>query len=193
MKYGIRVVDTDDVGYVGAEVHLGTEIRAAREARGWSQEKLAAEMAQHIGVKLGQSGVVRLEKGERPTRLGEALAIMRFLKIDMRALGLDLGLIVNAAAVAPPVVTDDDIASLREVREAIQEQLDELVSRQALAIEALRAQQAMALHLAEQVGNCRSKLVMLNVRIDRAERAASGQAFAPHLVDEIKESADGEH
>lgn len=84
MAYGIHV--TDNVEPVSAEGFLGVQVRAAREARGWSQEVLAARLLKHTGVKLGQSGVVRLEKGHRPTRLNEAVDIARFLSIDLTPL-----------------------------------------------------------------------------------------------------------
>lgn len=77
---------TDNHERVSAEVRLGAHVRAARVARGWSQEELASRLAEHAGVKLGQSGIVRLEKGDRPTRLDEALAIARFLGLDLTTL-----------------------------------------------------------------------------------------------------------
>lgn len=65
---------------------FGAQVRAARQARGWSQKVLAAHLLEHAGVKLGQSGVVRLENGRRPTRLNEAVDIAWFLSIDLTPL-----------------------------------------------------------------------------------------------------------
>jgi transcriptional regulator with XRE-family HTH domain len=65
-------------------------VRRVREARGWSQEMLAVQLKAHVGINLGQSGIVRIEKGERPTRLNQVVAIARFLDLDLAALYVPL-------------------------------------------------------------------------------------------------------
>lgn len=80
----MHVTDGDD--RVSPEARFGDQVRLARDGRGWSQERLAAELSKHTFVKLGQSGVARLEKGSRPTRLNEVMRIARFLDIDLRVL-----------------------------------------------------------------------------------------------------------
>lgn len=65
-------------------------------ARGWSQETLAAELAK-VGLNVGgQSGAARIERGVRPTRFNEVVAIADFLDIDLK----DLGVGVSPSAVA---------------------------------------------------------------------------------------------
>ena len=51
-----------------------TNVRAAREARGWSQGQLADELVR-LGVHATQSSVSRLEKGEREPKLSELKAL----------------------------------------------------------------------------------------------------------------------
>jgi hypothetical protein len=61
---------------------FGAQVRSARLARGWSQEALAERLAA-VGIQVGgQSGVARIERAERPTRLNEVVAISSFLTID---------------------------------------------------------------------------------------------------------------
>jgi len=68
---------------VTAESEFAAAVRQARTVRGWSQERLATEFAR-AGVNVGgQSGVARIERGERPTRLDEVAAIARLLGIEL--------------------------------------------------------------------------------------------------------------
>jgi transcriptional regulator with XRE-family HTH domain len=61
---------------------FGRAVRQAREERGWSQETLAAELAS-LGINVGgQSGIARIERGIRPTRLNEVVQIVNALVID---------------------------------------------------------------------------------------------------------------
>lgn len=75
---------TGSDGSASAEVNFGIAVRRAREARGLSQETLAGMFSQELGLNVGgQSGVARIERGVRPTRVNEFVAISEFLGIDM--------------------------------------------------------------------------------------------------------------
>lgn len=58
---------------------FGLAVKAARMARGWSQEALAEVLP--VG---GQSGVARIESGVRPTNLDEIVEISSLLGLDAR-------------------------------------------------------------------------------------------------------------
>src|SRR5688572_2193366 len=59
-------------------------VKHAREARGWSQEGLANQLTKHLDLNVGgQSGMARIERGARPTRLNEAVLISNFLGLDL--------------------------------------------------------------------------------------------------------------
>jgi transcriptional regulator with XRE-family HTH domain len=74
---------TGSVEYESPEDAFGAAVRRSRERKGWSQEALAARLAD-AGINVGgQSGVARIEKGQRPTRLNEAVAIAQFLEINL--------------------------------------------------------------------------------------------------------------
>lgn len=65
------------------EKRFAAAVRQAREARGWSQEALARELAS-IGLAVGgQSGVARIERADRPTRLNEVVQIAQLLGLDL--------------------------------------------------------------------------------------------------------------
>jgi transcriptional regulator with XRE-family HTH domain len=66
---------------------IGRRVREQREGRGWSQDRLARDLAE-VGVHLGQTGVARLEKGARRVTLEDldALAVV----LDVPRLLLEL-------------------------------------------------------------------------------------------------------
>lgn len=62
-------------------------VRHAREARGWSQLALANMLRREFDLNVGgQSGVARIEAGERPTRLNEVSIIANYLGIDLQGI-----------------------------------------------------------------------------------------------------------
>ncbi len=116
---------TGSVGHVDPEQLFGVGVRNARQSRGWSQEALAAELAK-VGINVGgQSGVARIERGERPTRLNEVVAIADFLDID---LNLDLGAYGQAARRSEG---EELQAALRDVTEQLTRVEKELDLRRA--------------------------------------------------------------
>lgn len=64
------------------EEHFGSQVRAARETRGWSQEALALRLKDE-GLDIHQSGIARLEQGQRAIRLNEAAALSQILGLDL--------------------------------------------------------------------------------------------------------------
>ncbi len=65
------------------EEDFGAQVREARKARGWTQETLARRLREEGGIDLSKTAIVRLEKGERPTRLNEVVALARVLEIPL--------------------------------------------------------------------------------------------------------------
>lgn len=98
-----------------AEEAFGAGVRQARERRGWTQETLAAELVR-VGLSVGgQSGVARIEKAERPTRLNEVVLIAQFL---------DLTLDLNEDWAPLPLVVPEDTRAevlLTEIRDLLTE------------------------------------------------------------------------
>lgn len=65
----------------GPEEVFRRRLQEAREARGgMSQRELAARVA-NIGMKINQSAITRIERGERKVSLGEAIALAAALDV----------------------------------------------------------------------------------------------------------------
>lgn len=60
-----------------ADENFVTNMKAAREALGWTQARLAEELNKAGVDSISQSAVSRIEKGERDVRLNEARAIAK--------------------------------------------------------------------------------------------------------------------
>ena len=115
-------------------------MRAAREARGWSQGALAGHAQHYLYGAFDQSAVARIEAGDRRLRLNEAVIIARLLDIDLRAierpeLGLDSRMV------------DDQLARLTEDLKSA----DEYVGATKVALENAQAQHSQALSAREAV------------------------------------------
>lgn len=72
------MTESSDQAQLDADANFVANMKAAREARGWTQAAMAAELGK-IGVDLSQSAISRIEKGERDVRLHEAREIARLL------------------------------------------------------------------------------------------------------------------
>lgn len=57
-------------------------MRAAREARGWSQRQLAQELSSR-SYRIDPSAITRIEKGQRDVRLAEAIRIAIVLELSL--------------------------------------------------------------------------------------------------------------
>lgn len=91
------------------EVWFGENLRRLREEREISQSGLAREMAEK-GFAFHQTTISRIEAGERPVRLAEAIALASIVGTDIGSLTL------------PPSVATSAM-SLREQRERVSEAL----------------------------------------------------------------------
>lgn len=63
------------------KVEMGTRVRAAREARGWSMERLARE------ADVGYQSVHRLEHGQGDPRLNTLRAVLAALGMALEVTG----------------------------------------------------------------------------------------------------------
>lgn len=106
---------TEQTGTAGTEPNFAENVRFYREKMGWSQTEFANRL-QRAGLEnFHQTTVSRLEKGERPIRLGEARVIaavlgqpvsdlwaspvesaLGALANDMNATGAELGRLADA-------------------------------------------------------------------------------------------------
>ena len=65
-----------------AETRFAATVRGLRQARGWSQSRLALEMASY-GHILHQTTVAKLETASRPIRLSEAVSLALIFQISI--------------------------------------------------------------------------------------------------------------
>lgn len=66
-----------------AEQRFGSQVKQAREERGWTQERVRRHVAELAGIELSQTAFTRLEQGKRPIRLNEAAVLAKLLDIDL--------------------------------------------------------------------------------------------------------------
>lgn len=67
------------------EVAMGRRIQALREQRGWSQAEFAEQLGRR-GFEMHQTTVAKLERGGRPLRVAEAVAIALMFGLPPAAL-----------------------------------------------------------------------------------------------------------
>jgi transcriptional regulator with XRE-family HTH domain len=67
------------------EVWFGQRIQTLRKARGWTQEDLARQMANH-GFPMHQVTVGKIESAGRPTPVGEVMALAAIFDVEPREL-----------------------------------------------------------------------------------------------------------
>lgn len=70
-----------------AEETFGNQVRQAREARGWTQDRLRRTLREVAGIDLSSTAMARLEGGKRPIRLNEVTALARVLELDLAQYG----------------------------------------------------------------------------------------------------------
>lgn len=66
----------------GTEREFLAAVVRGRTARRWSQERLAKEMTQR-GIRMSQSEVSRIERGQQPLLIGEAMVLSDLLGIEL--------------------------------------------------------------------------------------------------------------
>lgn len=86
----------DDYGY---EATFALQMRERREAKGWSQTEMARRLAEQ-GLKFHQTTVQRVEIGQRPLKLTEAMVIANVLgvKFEIMLRGDSIELAYNELA-----------------------------------------------------------------------------------------------
>lgn len=68
-----------------AEEVFAAAVRAGREKQGWTQPQLAQKLVELHGIDLGQSGIARIESGQRSVRLNEVVALTDVLRLSLKA------------------------------------------------------------------------------------------------------------
>lgn len=150
-------------------------VRREREARGWSQAALANVLRRELDLNVGgQSGVARIEAGERPTRLNEVVSIARFLGVDLPA--------VMTGTVLPWTKAEElevalvrARAQLEETQAAVEAARLDVIATRVAADEAtkrhaqLRAQLAELSAMHEQLVLNLDRATVENAKWDRAQ------------------------
>ena len=72
----------------GSDVWFGERVRLEREAKGWSMADLASKLREAGLANYHPTTVGRLERGERPVRLSEALVLADVLNVALEHLVL---------------------------------------------------------------------------------------------------------
>ena len=75
---------------------MGARIRRWREDRGWTQQRLADWVAKSHGINWHQTTVGKIESGERPLKLAEAVAVAEALLLTVDELLEDEPRVDNA-------------------------------------------------------------------------------------------------
>lgn len=68
-----------------ADEYFTLNLKAAREARGWTQSQLAEALVER-GIVINQTAISRIEKGDREVRLAEARALAAIFNTTVDAL-----------------------------------------------------------------------------------------------------------
>lgn len=71
---------------MAGEKQFGNAVRLFRESLGMSQGRMAMKMIEAGWEKFYQTTISRIEKNERPVRLGEALAMAEILDVSLEVL-----------------------------------------------------------------------------------------------------------
>lgn len=61
--------------YVGEDARFAANVKRLRESKGWSQGELARRMVAAGRTGFHQTTISRIEKGERPVRISEAIGL----------------------------------------------------------------------------------------------------------------------
>jgi transcriptional regulator with XRE-family HTH domain len=96
---------------------VGARVKQYRQAAGVSQTQLATVLST-LGMPFHQQAIVRVERGQRPLRLEEALAVAENLGIDMALLLYDTS---DAEKLALEEQIQDLLGGIADEREVIAE------------------------------------------------------------------------
>jgi transcriptional regulator with XRE-family HTH domain len=147
-----------------ADSIFARRLRAVRTQAGATQKQLADRMAAR-GYKMLQSTVAKIESGERPVSIGEAVQLAEVL-------GVDLGELTTERPGDP--VRDKALHERAEVRIRVR-------SLQHLAAERhkeLEAAQFLYEHAAKQLEQAQRELSSLDLRLKFAEQQARPETSA---------------
>jgi transcriptional regulator with XRE-family HTH domain len=96
------------------ESHVGEvfarRLREARDARGWTQQELSAELGR-LGAPMDRTTVAKIEKGQRQARVEELVAFAAALDVSPAFLLLPLRLDTTVALT--PKMTVETVTALR--------------------------------------------------------------------------------
>lgn len=71
---------------MASSLYVTNQLKIGREAKGWSQEDLAAMFSLETGIPATRSLIQKWELGERTIAANTALEMARFMRIDIREL-----------------------------------------------------------------------------------------------------------
>lgn len=113
---GLDRPDRELVDALGAV--FGGRMRQRREQLGHSQQYVATALQQEFGINWHQTTVGKVEAGERPIRLTEALAVCMVLELDTR---LDLLMYGAPDEAREAIAQRRALVELLKVREFVDE------------------------------------------------------------------------
>lgn len=155
---------------------FGTQVRQARETRGWTQDRLRAVLREVAGLELSSTAMTRLEQGKRPIRLNEVTALARVLELGLERYG------GGTVRLAQQDELDQARGELNRLRAVAEETTERLERARHTAVLARAAEE-----------NARRELDVVRKQIARLEASI---AHYDHLRSEIRrlgQDANGEH
>jgi transcriptional regulator with XRE-family HTH domain len=122
------------------EKHFGEKVRQWRRQRNWSQEEVA-DMLRAQGFDMHQTTVAKIERGTRPLRVAEAVAIATIFRVPPLAVFLG----------PPPELMPWSLNQLHDTVATAQNTLDEMKAEMSRSAERYVEQEAHVLALARLV------------------------------------------
>ncbi|MGW4638017.1 helix-turn-helix domain-containing protein [Sphaerisporangium sp. NPDC004334] len=145
-----------------AEAILGAHVRELRKRHGWTQHDLAQKL-ESFGFPLHQSAIARIEAGNRPVRLNEAVVLATLFSVDLPSL------------LMPPL--SDQAMSEKE------QQLAELAKEEAQLAAQLDAVEADVTHLAMSLHKAQMDQVAVRAQLAMAR---GRRAAVEHHLEELR-------
>ena len=100
---------------------VGQNVRNLRVARGMNQEQLAAEVAER-GLQFRQQTIAKIESGQRPLRLQEAIELVS-------ALNADVDVLLNGPKVTGEIRRQQELAVLEAQAQDVAQRVTDLTMR----------------------------------------------------------------
>lgn len=156
-----------------AEEIFGAQVRQAREARGWTQDRLRRVLQDVAGVDLSSTAMTRLEQGKRPIRLNEVTALAQILE-----LGLE-----RYAGGPVRLMQQDEYERARKELLRLHAMEAEAHRRLDQAREAVMAATASEHHARQQMDQLRTQIARLEASLARYDMGRDGLMEALHRPD----------